>query len=595
MQFKNYPNFHQLLCETVDAYTNDPAYRWFDNNANATSVTWQQFYDQIKSVSKSLIALGVERGDKINILSYTCYKWVLTDVADMCMGIGTVGIYQSNLPPDCEYIINHSDAVLVFAENQTQLDKLLKIKADIPHIRKVILFNGDVEQDDWVITYDQFLALGQEIDDKSFEQRTDQVTAQDTAGIVYTSGTTGVPKGVVLTHDNITSTAQSVYHCADFKRGEDMFVFLPLAHVFARTSCYAAIKTGHRTTFARSIDTLMDDFALAAPHWFVSVPRVFEKIHTKIISGAEAKGGAAEKIFNWACRIGAQVSKNKLAGQPIPFGLGLKYRLATKLVFSKIQKALGGNVKWCISGAAPLNPEIARFFHAAGILILEGLGMTENTSFSNVNRPDNYNFGVVGPPGVGLFHKIADDGEVLLSGRNVMKEYYKMPEETAGTFSEDGWLKTGDIGEIDANNFLKITDRKKDLIITAGGKNIAPSRIEGIMTTSKYINQVCVVGDKRKYLSAVVALDEENIRDYADSHQIVYKTISDLVEHPDIKALIDSEVKKRNQGLPSFETLKRVTIVPEFTIENAMMTPTFKLKKNIILKNYEDDIETMYG
>jgi long-chain acyl-CoA synthetase len=595
MQFKDYANFHQLLCETVAAHANEPAYRWFDKNAHAASVTWQQFYDQVKSVSKSLVALGVEQGDKINILSYTCYKWVLTDVADMCMGVGTVGIYQSNLAPDCEYIINHCDAVLVFAENLAQLDKLLKIKNEIPHIRKVILFDGEVEKNDWVITYDQFLALGQEVDDTVFEQRVGQVTAKDTAGIVYTSGTTGVPKGVVLTHDNITSTCQSVYHSGDFKDGEDMFVFLPLAHVFARTSCYTAIKTGNRTTFARSIDTLMDDFALAAPHWFVSVPRVFEKIHTKIISGAEAKGGAAEKIFNWACEIGVQVSNKKLAGQPIPLGLGLKYRLATKLVFSKIHKALGGNVKWCISGAAPLNPEIAEFFHAAGILILEGLGMTENTSFSNVNRPGNYNFGVVGAPGVGLFHKIAEDGEVLVSGRNVMKEYYKMPEETADTFTEDGWLKTGDIGEIDANNVLKITDRKKDLIITAGGKNIAPSRIEGIMTTSKYINQVCVVGDKRKYLSAVVALDEENINAYAATHQIAYESFSDLVAHPDIKALIDSEVKRKNQELPSFETLKRVTIVPEFTIENAMMTPTFKLKKNVIMKNYEDDIETMYG
>ena len=596
MQFKDYTNFHQMLCDTVNNYANASAYRWFDENATATCVTWQEFYDQAKSVSKSLIALGVERGDKINILSYTCYKWVLTDIADMSIGVGTVGIYQSNLAPDCEYIINHSDGVLVFAENQTQLDKLLKIKQNIPNIRKVILFNGEAAaKDDWVITYDQFLALGKEIDDGAFQERTGQVTAKDTAGIVYTSGTTGVPKGVVLTHDNLTYTCQSVYQSGEFKDGEEMFVFLPLAHVFARTSCYTAIRTGNRTSFARSIDSLLEDFALATPHWFVSVPRVFEKIHTKIISGAEAKGGAAEKIFNWSCHIGSQVSRCKLAGQPIPFGLGLKYKLATKLVFSKIHKALGGNVKWCISGAAPLNPDIARFFHAAGLLILEGLGMTENTSFSNVNRPNQYDFGVVGPPGVGLYHKIGEDGEVLLSGRNVMKEYYKMPDETIETFTSDGWLKTGDIGEIDKNNVLKITDRKKDLIITAGGKNVAPSRIEGIMTTSKYISQVCVVGDKRKFLSAVVTLDEENIKTYARENQIAYETDTDLLAHLDIKAIIDSEIKNKNQELPSFETIKKVTIVPEFTIENSMMTPTFKLKKNVIFKNYKDDIETMYN
>ncbi len=595
MQFKDYTNFHQMLCETVDNYTDQSAYRWFDENANASSVTWGDFYDQVKSVSKSLIALGVEKGDKINILSYTCYKWVLTDVASMSIGVGTVGIYQSNLPPDCEYMINHSDAVIVFAENLTQLDKLLKIKQNIPNIRKVILFNGEVEGDDWVITYDQFLALGKEIEDSVFEERTGQVTARDTAAIVYTSGTTEVPKGVVLTHDNITSTCQSVYQSGEFKDGEEMFVFLPLAHVFARTSCYTAIITGNRTSFARSIDTLLDDFALAAPHWFISVPRVFEKIHTKIISEAEAKGGAAEKIFSWACQVGSQVSTCKLAGQPIPLGLGLKYKLATKLVFSKIHKALGGNVKWCISGAAPLNPDIARFFHAAGLLILEGLGMTENTSFSNVNRLDHYNFGVVGAPGEGFTHKIGGDGEVLLSGRNVMKEYYKMPDETADTFTEDGWLKTGDIGDIDENNVLKITDRKKDLIITAGGKNIAPSRIEGIIATSKYINQICVVGDKRKFLSAVVTLDEENIKTYAGKNHIAHETDTELLAHPDIKTIVDAEVAKKNQELPSFETIKKVIIVPEFTIENAMMTPTFKLKKNIILKNYKNDIETMYA
>jgi long-chain acyl-CoA synthetase len=598
MQFKDYANFHEMLCETIDKYGSDQAYRWFDKDGNPTSITWQKFYDQVKTVSKSLIALGVKKDDKINILSYTCYKWVLTDVANMSIGIGTVGIYQSNLPQDCEYIINHSDAVLIFAENQTQLDKLFEIRNNIPNIKKVILFNceatSEATSDDWVITFDEFLDLGKDIEDKAFEERLAQVSSNDTAGLVYTSGTTGVPKGVVLTHDNITYTCQSVYNSASFYDGEEMFVFLPLAHVFARTCCYTAIRTGNRTSFARSIDTLLEDFALAAPHWFVSVPRVFEKIYSKIISGAAAKGGVAEKIFNWACGVGSEVSTRKLAKQPISLGLGLKYKLATKLVFSKIHAALGGNVKWCISGAAPLNPDIAKFFHAAGLLILEGIGMTENTSFSNVNRPDNYNFGVVGPPGAGISHKIGEDGEVLYLGRNVMKEYYKMPEETAKTFTEDGWLKTGDIGEIDENNVLKITDRKKDLIITAGGKNIAPSRIEGIMATSIYFNQVCVVGDKRKFLSAVVTLDEVNIKNYADKNQIHYDTISDLIDHSDIKSLIDSELKNKNKNLPSFETIKKVTIVPEFTIENAMMTPTFKLKKNIILKKYDQEIETMY-
>jgi len=594
MQFRDYDNFHQMLCDTVDKYTNDLAYRWFDKDGNTTSISWQDFYEQVKAVGKSLIALDMNKGDKANILGYTCYKWVLTDFANMSIGIGTVGIYQSNLAPDCDYIINHSDASLVFVENQTQLEKVLSIRDNLPNIKKVILFEGEYPKDEWVITYDEFLELGKDIDNSVFDARVKEVTPEDTAGLVYTSGTTGVPKGVVLTHDNITFTCQSVYQSAKFYDGEEMFVFLPLAHVFARTCCYAGVISGNRTTFARSIDTLLEDFKLAAPHWFVSVPRVFEKIHTKIISGAEAKGGVALKIFNWACSVGAQVSDHIINKEPIPFLLGLKYKLATKLIFSKIHEALGGNVKWCISGAAPLNPEIAKFFHAAGLLVLEGLGMTENTSFSNVNRQDAYSFGVVGPPGVGISHKIDKDGEVLFSGRNVMKEYYKMPDETAGTFTRDGWLKTGDLGEIGENNVLTITGRKKDLIITAGGKNIAPSRIEGIMITSKYINQFCVIGDKRKYLSAVASLDEENILAYASEKNITFSDYTQLINNPKIQTLIEGEVEKSNQSLPSFETIKKVKLVPEFTIENNMMTPTFKLKKNIILEAYENEIEAMY-
>lgn len=289
------------------------------------------------------------------------------------------------------------------------------------------------------------------------------------------------------------------------------------------------------------------------------------------------------------------MSRCKVYKIPIPLSINIKYAVAKKLVFSKINEALGGRVKWCISGAAPLNAEIARFFHVAGLLILEGIGMTEDTSFSHCNRIDDYDFGVVGQPGVGVEHKLSDDGEVLIKGRNVMKEYYKMPQETADTFTEDGWLKTGDIGEIDANNVLKITGRKKELIITSGGKNVAPSSIEGLIATSKYINQVCVIGDKRNYLTAIVTLDEQNIKDYASDNKIDYSSYESLIKHEKIASLINEEIKKKNRDLPSFETIKKISIVPEFTIENKMMTPTFKLKKNIIMDNYKEDIENMYG
>jgi len=373
-----------------------------------------------------------------------------------------------------------------------------------------------------------------------------------------------------------------------------VFLFLPLAHVFARTCTYSSLLMGSTTTFARGMDTIVEDIKTAQPHWFASVPRIYEKIYSKVISGAQAKGGAALKIFNWAVDVGNQVSALKLNKASIPLVLGLKYKLATRLVFSKVQAALGGRVRWCISGAAPINEDIARFFHAAGILIVEGIGMTENTSFTNLNRYDDYRFGWVGQPGPGIEQKIDKNGEVLFRGRNVMKEYYKMPEETAATITGDGWQYSGDLGEIDEDNFLRITGRKKDLIITAGGKNIAPSAIEGTIATSKYISQVCVVGDRRKYLAALVTIDPETVSDYARQNKIQFNGMDDLIKDDKIKALIDEEIALTNEKYASFERIKEVTIVPEFTIENGLLTPTLKLKKNIAIDTYGSEIDSMY-
>jgi long-chain acyl-CoA synthetase len=404
-----------------------------------------------------------------------------------------------------------------------------------------------------------------------------------------------VPKGAVITHDNVTFTAQTVEASADVRDGDETFLFLPLAHIFARTLVNATMLIGATTNFCRSMDTITEDLKLAKPHWFPSVPRIYEKVYSKVLSGAESKGGAALKIFNWAKDVGDKMADCKLNREPVPFMLGLKHKVASALVFSKLHEALGGRLRFCISGAAPLEPAIAKFFIGADVLVLEGLGMTENTSFTNVNRPDNYRIGWVGPPGPGIEQRIADDGEILFRGRNVMKEYYKMPDETAETISPEGWLHTGDLGEIDSENFLRITGRKKELIITAGGKNVAPSAIEGKMATSKYINQFCVVGDRRKYLSALVTLDEENITEYADATGISYNSLDDLINNEQIYKLIESEIQEKNKDLPSYETIKRFRIVPEFTIENKMMTPTMKIKKGVAMDAYQDEIEQMYS
>lgn len=594
MRIVDYQNIHQLLKKTVETKPDTTAYRWFlDSEGTSESVTWSEFYDQVKQVGKGLMALGVEKNDKVIILSYTCYKWVLTDIGITCSGAVTVGIYQSNLAEDCKYIINHSDSVVVFAENQEQLDKILKIKNEIPNIRKVILFKGETK-DDWIISYDDFLSLGKNVTEKDYQQRANEVTPQDVATIVYTSGTTGVPKGAVITQDNLIFTAQSAEGSADIQEGDEGFLFLPLAHIFARTMAYATMLTGTTTNFARGMDTIVDDLKMARPHWFPSVPRIYEKVYSKVVSGAEAAGGLKLKIFNWARNIGDQVADCRLNKEPVPLMLGIKHKIASKLVFSKLHAALGGRLRWCISGAAPLDPTIAKFFIGADVIVLEGLGMTENTSFTNVNRPDNYRVGWVGPPGPGIEQKIADDGEILFRGRNVMREYYKMPEETAKDLSPDGWLHTGDLGEIDSENFLRITGRKKDLIITAGGKNVAPSAIEGTIATSKYINQVMVIGDKRKFLSALVTLDPDNIAEYANENGIQFNKIEDLLENDKIQKLIEDEVAEKNKKFAKFETIKKVSLVPEFTIENKMMTPTFKVKKNVAFEAYKDKIDAMY-
>jgi long-chain acyl-CoA synthetase len=594
MAFEDFDNVYQVLRDTVEQRPDGKAYGWILDSGEIESITWGQFSDQVKQAAKSLIALGVNRGDKVNILSYTCYRWILTDVALMSIGACTVGIYQTLLAKDCRYIVDHSDAVLVFAEDEDQLAKLREIRAEIPDIRKVVLFKGDPGGDDWVISYDAFLELSKDVADEEFERRAAAVTSDDPAAIVYTSGTTGVPKGAVLTHDNITFTIQSIDQSIETQADDETLLFLPLAHVFARAVVFATLLAGNTVIISRGLDFIADDMKLARPHWFPSVPRVYEKVYSKIISGAEAKGGIALKMFRWAVGVGMEVSDHQLNNRPIPALTGLKYQLATKLVFSKVHEALGGRFRFGISGAAPLNPDIARFFHAAGVLILEGIGMTENTSFTNVNRIDNYRFGWVGPTGPGIEQRIGEDGEIVYRGRNVMKEYYKMPEETAETITSDGWQYTGDLGEIDSEGFLRVTGRKKDLIITAGGKNVAPSAIEGLIATSKYISQVCVVGDRRKYLTALVTVDPENIEEYAQEHGISYSSFEDLQKDRQIVGLVEQEVAEKNKEFASFETIKKIRIVDEFTIENGMLTPTLKVKRNIALDRYDDTIEEMY-
>lgn len=559
MIVKDYQNIHEMLRETVRAHPSKTAYKWFSNRGHPKSVNWNQFYDHnhIKQTSKSLIALGVGKGDKIGIIGYTCYQWVLVDVASISIGACAVGIYESHLPKYIQHVVNHSDSVLIFAKDENQLRKLLVVRKDIPKIKNVVLFEERSTKDDWVLSFDSFLDLGNGVSEETFHSRTAQITSKDPATIVYTSGTTDLPKGVVLTHDNIIFTAQTARNCLGIESSDETFLFLPLAHVFARMCIFVALLMGSTTTFARRIDTVIDDIQKAKPDWFASVPRIYEKIHSKVVTEIEAQGPLVSKIFGWACRIGDQITDYKLTKKPIPLLTKIKYFFAFKLVLKNMYKIFGGRLRFCLSGGAPLDPAVAKFFHSAGVLILEGLGMSENTSFSNVNRPNNYRFGWVGQPGPGIEQKLADDGEIMFRGRNIMKEYYKNRVVTAETLTSDGWLYTGDIGEIDSEGFLKIIGRKKELIITAGGKNVAPAAIEKLMASSKYINQVCVVGDRRKYLTALVTLEPDNVARYAKETGIQFNNTEELIKNEKIIKLIGSEVAQKNRELASFETIKK--------------------------------------
>lgn len=585
-----YELFHDITSKNPD----NVAYRY--KSAGAwKGVTWRELAGTCKKISKSLMVLGVKKGDRVNILSQTRLEWVQCDFGIVSCGAVAVGIYPTNLTPDCAYIINHCDAEVIFVENQDQLNKIQQARKDTPKLRQIIIFDGGGSEDGSVLSFADFLRQGESLPDAEYEARARSVQPDDLASLVYTSGTTGVPKGVMITNENLLFVSDSAAQCLYLDPAFETLLFLPLAHVFARLVIYFCLNKGITIAFAESIEKVAENLKEVRPHFICSVPRIFEKIYTKITAGVQDASGIKEKLFNWALGVGYQVSRRQQSRQPIPGGLKFKHNLANKLVLHKIQEAFGGRLVWAVSGSAPLNKSIAEFFHACGVLILEGIGMTENSSFTNVNRYDHNKFGTVGPVGPGLEMKLAPDGEVLYRGKGNMKGYFKNPEATAETIDKEGWLYTGDIGEIDADGFLKITDRKKELIITSGGKNIAPQRLERILRTSRFISQAMAYGDRKKYVTALVTLNREQVEPWAKEHGIAFNGFDELSNHPQIKALIEAEVQTKNAELASFESVKKVTILPQdFSIAAGELTPTLKLKRKVVTDKYRQLIEQMY-
>ena len=592
MKFSStYELFHSVCSDRPDAvaYRYKQDGRWID-------VTCAQTRSTVNRIGKALIAAEVARGDRVCILSNSRLEWVQADLGIASCGGVTVGIYQSNLGPDCAYIVQHCDAEVIFVEDAEQRDKILSVRADLPRLRRIVIFEGRPGQSRFVIGWNEFLQDGDAIPDAALEERGKALGPDDLASLVYTSGTTGVPKGVMITHGNLVFTVDSICQCLTMDKGWGTLGFLPLAHVYARLITYCCLRQTVTMAFAEHFTKIPENLREVRPHFVACVPRVYEKFHAKVLSGAEAAGGLKARLFKWSVGIGLRAATLELANKRVPALLAVKRAIADKLVLSKIRAAFGGRLVYGVSGAAPLNPEIARFFHACGILILEGIGMTENSSFSNVNRIDDNRFGTVGKIGPGIEMKIAEDGEVLFRGPNVMKGYYKNPEATAETIDDDGWLLSGDIGEIDPDGFLRITDRKKDLIITAGGKNVAPQLIEGILRTSRFISQAVACGDRRKFISALITLDVENVAAWAASNGKGSLSEEQLATDADVNLLVKEEIDRLNSQLASYESVKKFHVLPrDFSIEEGELTPSLKIKRKVVGERYEREIAEMYS
>lgn len=584
----------ELFKKTCEENRDKIAYR-YKKDEEWKPVTWGETQETCKIISKSLIALGVKKNDKVAILSQTRLEWIQLDFAIVSIGAVVVGIYATSLAKDCAYIINHSDAVMIIVENQEQLEKIVTVRGDLPKLKHIVIIDGDSQNIEGVISWQEFVAMGANISDDEFQAWASGIQNDDLATLVYTSGTTGVPKGAMLTHGNLLFSSWAIRQSILIEPHFESILFLPLAHVFAKMIVYAGMRTAQPISIAESIEKAADNIREVRPHFFASVPRLYEKAYAKITDNALSAGGIKSKIFNWGVKIGYEVSKLQQQKKPVTGLLSFKHKIANKLVFSKVQAALGGNLVYAISGAAPLNKSIAEFLHACGILVLEGIGMTENTSFTNINRYDHYKFGSVGPTGPEIEQKVTEEGEVLYRGKNVMLGYYKDPEATQEAIDEDGWLYTGDLGKIDEDGFFFVTGRKKDLIITSGGKNIGPERIEKIMQTSRYLNQVVIYGDQKKYLTAVVTLVEEQVREWAEEQGIKFDSWEELCKHPQVIDLIDCEVEEKNRSLSSFESLKKVLITPhEFSIDSGELTATLKTKRKVIINRFKEQLDALY-
>jgi long-chain acyl-CoA synthetase len=560
---------------------------------------WRQTsYPQLgadaRALAKGLIALGVKPGDRVAILSNTRAEWTLADFAGICAGAVVVPVYQTNSPEECEYVLDHSGASVLFCEDDGQLEKIATVRDKLPGLRHLLRFEGE---GGGAMTLDELRAAGAEVSDADLDARIAGIGADDVATIVYTSGTTGPPKGCMLTHGNLCADIDGVHQLLKITPDDDvLYVFLPLAHVLTRIVQLFAIDAGGELAYwRRDPKKIVEDVQTIKPTYLPSVPRIFEKIHTTATAKAEEAGGAKAKIFHWAVGVGREVARREDRGGHPGLVLKAQHKVADRLVLHKVRDLFGGRVKLALSGAAPIDTHILEFFHAAGIWVLEGYGMTETCAVETLNTIEQHRFGSVGRPLPICEVKIADDGEVLMRGPNIFKGYYNNEKATSETLSADGWLHSGDLGELDADGYLSITGRKKDLIITSSGKNISPSNVENALKLSRWISQAIVYGDRRPYLTALLTLDPDEAGALADCVGSSSKDLADLARDDAVRAELQKAVDEANAKFARIEQVKKFTILErDLSQEEDELTPTLKVKRNVVYKRYESEFTRLY-
>ncbi len=569
-----------------------------------TQVTYGEFYQRCERLSLGLQQLGVGHGDRVAILSSTRFEWALTDMAVMCARAVTVPIYPSNSPHDVAFILNHSGAKVVLVEDHKQLDKVILKRESLPELKHIVVMDPAFPPDlvpSGMLNIKQLEEKGDALrkaHPQLFEQTLLSVQPDDLFTICYTSGTTGTPKGAMLAHDSMASVMEDgVAALGYFIRPEKeiLITFLPFSHILGRVESLLTYTFGWRQCYLQSLDRLMVDIGEVRPTVFFAVPRIFEKAQQRIHAMALEGSPLRRRLFQWASRAGRVYYKagTEKRGR-ISLQVRASFAAARYLVFNRIKKRFGGRLRLAVCGGAPLPREVGEFFRIAGITIIEGYGLTETCGPCTIGRPERVRFGSVGLPLADVQFKIAQDGEILIQSRKLFRGYYKMPNETAETM-QDGWYHTGDIGHIDADGFVHITDRKKDLIVTSGGKNIAPQKIENLLHSNPVLEKCMVYGDRRNYLTALVTLNAAYVQKYAADHGLQGKPMPELVNCAEVRLLVDEAIQKVNGQLASFETIKKYCILPnEFSVETGELTPSLKVKRGVVAQKYKEQLDQLY-